>query len=151
MEKIALVTDSTADLTAAMQEKFKVYTVPLKIYFGQQEYLDGELKPADFYKKLAVAPELPRSSQPSPGEFLALYDELCKKYDKIISIHLSSGLSGTVNAARIAAETLPKKVYVVDSKTISLGIGLVVGEAARCIAARMPYGFGSTRGEDQVF
>lgn len=140
MEKIALVTDSTADLTTVMQEKFKVHTIPLKIYFGQREYLDGELMPEEFYKKLAAAPELPRSSQPSPGEFIALYDKLFKKYDKIISIHLSSALSGTVNAARLAAKTLQKKVYVVDSKTISLGIGLVVGEAARCIEAGMPIG-----------
>ena len=137
MEKIALVTDSTADLTMAMQEDFKAHVIPLKICFDQQEYFDGELTSEEFYQSLEVAPELPRSSQPSPGDFIALYDRLLKKHDKIISIHLSSALSGTVNTARLAAETLQRNIYVVDSKTISLGIGLMVGEAARCIGEGM--------------
>jgi DegV family protein with EDD domain len=60
-----------------------------------------------------------------------------KEYDSIISIHLSSALSGTVNAARLAADSLQKSIYVVDSKNISLGIGLMVEEAARCIGEGM--------------
>ena len=138
MEKIALVTDSTADLTTAMVEDFNAHVIPLKICFGRQEYYDGELTSEEFYQSLEVAPELPCSSQPSPGDFIALYNKLLKNYDKIISIHLSSALSGTVNAARLAAETLQKRrIYVVDSKNISLGIGLMVGEAARCIREGM--------------
>lgn len=137
MEKIALVTDSTADLTTTMQKDFNAHVIPLKICFGQQEYFDGELTPEEFYQSLEVARELPRSSQPSPGDFIKLYDKLLKQHDKIVSIHLSSALSGTANAARLAAETLQKNIYVVDSKTISLGIGLMVGEAARCIGEGM--------------
>jgi DegV family protein with EDD domain len=135
--KIALVTDSTADLTPFMKEKFNTHVIPLKIHFGQQEYFDGELTADEFYHNLKTAPELPRSSQPSPGEFIALYEKILKQYDNIISIHLSSALSGTVNAARLAAETLKRNIYVVDSKNISLGIGLMVEEAARCIEEGM--------------
>ena len=138
MEKIALVTDSTADLNMDMQKTFKAHVIPLKIHFGQKEYFDGELGPDEFYQKLETALELPRSSQPSPGDFMALYDRLLKKFDTIISIHLASALSGTVNAARLAAETLQKNIHVVDSKTISLGIGLMVGEAAHCINGGVP-------------
>lgn len=133
MEKIALVTDSTADLTTTMKEDFKAHIIPLKIYFEKKEYLDGELTSEEFYQKLEFASKLPRSSQPSPGDFIALYEKLLKQYDKIISIHLSGALSGTVNAARLASEALQKNIFVVDSKSISLGIGILVGEAARCI------------------
>ncbi|MCW3490337.1 DegV family protein [Dethiobacter alkaliphilus] len=133
MKNIALVTDSTADLTATMKEELNAHVIPLKIVFAHQEYIDGELTAEDFYQKLATAQELPRSSQPSPADFTALYQQLLKQYDQVISIHLSSALSGTVNAARVAADTLQDKIHVVDSKNISLGIGLMVKEAARCI------------------
>ena len=137
MKKIALVTDSTADLTAAMKEEFNAFIMPLKIVFGQQEYVDGELTSEDFYQRLKTSPDLPRSSQPSPGDFSELYSQLLNQYDEIISIHLSSALSGTVNAARVAAETLQGKIHVVDSKNISLGIGLMVKETARYIQEGM--------------
>ena len=135
MEKIALVTDSTADLTPAMKTEYKAHVMPLKILFGEQEYLDGELTSEEFYLRLASARELPRSSQPAPEDFIRLYREILTKYDEIISIHLSTALSGTVNAARLAAESLQAKIHVVDSKNISLGIGLMVAEAAQGIMA----------------
>lgn len=133
MKKIALVTDSTADLTAAMKTEYNAYVMPLKIIFGEQEYFDGELTSEEFYLRLASSRELPRSSQPAPEDFIKLYRELLSKYDEIISIHLSTALSGTVNAARLAAESLQAKIHVVDSKNISLGIGLMVAEAAQGI------------------
>ncbi|NLZ92473.1 MAG: DegV family protein [Firmicutes bacterium] len=130
MKKIALVADSTSDLTAAMRKDYDVHVIPLKIRFGQEEYYDGELNAEEFYQRLKQASELPTSSQPAPEDFIKLYKSLLQKYDEIISIHLSSNLSGTVNAAWIAAESFKAKVHVVDSKTISLGIGLMVNEAA---------------------
>lgn len=133
MKKIALVTDSTSDLTKDMKEEFDAHVIPLKINFGKQEYFDGELASEEFYEKLASAKELPKSSQPSPGDFVELYEKLLEQYDEIISIHLSAALSGTINAARIAAETMQKEIHVVDSATISGGIGLMVEEAASCI------------------
>lgn len=138
MPKIALVTDSTADLTRDMKKKLNVHVIPLKISFGLKEYLDGELTSDQFYKSLESASELPRSSLPSSGDFSRLYQKLLEQHDEIISIHLSSKLSGTVNAARLAADTFKKKIHVVDSKNISIGIGLLVEEAARCIREDLP-------------
>lgn len=138
MPKIALVTDSTADLTRDMKKNLNVHVIPLKISFGLKEYLDGELTSDQFYKSLESASELPRSSLPSSGDFSRLYQKLLEQHDEIISIHLSSKLSGTVNVARLAADTFKKKIHVVDSKNISIGIGLLVEEAARCIREDLP-------------
>lgn len=134
MKKIALVTDSTADLTEEIQKKYNIHVVPLKVRFKDKEYFDGELTSEEFYKKLEKAEELPATSQPSPEDFANMYRKLLKDYDEIISIHISSGLSGTVNAAHLAKQSLDGKIHIVDSKTISLGIGLMVTEAARNIS-----------------
>ena len=138
MKKIALVTDSTADLTPELKEKLNVHVIPLKVRFSQDEFRDGELTPAEFYHRLANSETLPQSSQPSPSEFEELYRKLLTDHDAIISIHLSSGLSGTLNAANLAKAELSKEIHVLDSKNISLGIGLLVREAARLIAEEHP-------------
>ncbi|NLZ53615.1 MAG: DegV family protein [Thermoanaerobacteraceae bacterium] len=134
MKKIALVTDSTADLTDEIKNKYNIHVVPLKVRFKEQEYFDYELTSEEFYEKLSQASQLPVTSQPSPEDFGSLYRKLLKDHDEIISIHISSGLSGTINAANIAKEGLNGKVHIIDSKTISLGIGLMVTEAARNIS-----------------
>jgi len=134
MKKIALVTDSTADLTEEIQKKYNIHVVPLKVRFKDKEYLDGELTSEEFYKKLEQEKELPVTSQPSPEDFANMYRKLLKDHDEIISIHISSGLSGTVNAAHLAKQSLNGNIHIVDSKTISLGIGLMVTEAARNIS-----------------
>lgn len=133
MKKIALVTDSTADLTQELQKQWNIFVMPLKILFGNQTFLDGELTPEDFYQRLAKAQELPKTSQPSPEEFSTMYEDILKKYDEIISIHISSNLSGTLNAANVALEKFKGKVHLVDSRSISLGIGQQVLEAAKGI------------------
>ncbi|HBR34469.1 MAG TPA: DegV family protein, partial [Firmicutes bacterium] len=138
MKKIALVTDSTADLTPELKVKLNVHVIPLKVRFSQDEFRDGELTPAEFYHRLANSEKLPQSSQPSPSEFEELYRKLLTDHDAIISIHLSSGLSGTLNAANLAKAELSKEIHVLDSKNISLGIGLLVREAARLIAEEHP-------------
>lgn len=133
MKKIALVTDSTADLTPLMKQESDAHIIPLKVRLGEEEYLDTEFGADQFYQRLATLKDLPKTSQPSPEEFQTLYRRLLQDYQEIISIHLSSGLSGTLNAARLAAETLRGAVHIVDSKTISLGLGLLVLETARHI------------------
>jgi DegV family protein with EDD domain len=138
LKKIALVTDSTADLTPELKVKLNVHVIPLKVRFSQDEFRDGELTPAEFYHRLANSEKLPQSSQPSPSEFEELYRKLLTDHDAIISIHLSSGLSGTLNAANLAKAELSKEIHVLDSKNISLGIGLLVREAARLIAEEHP-------------
>lgn len=138
MKRIALVTDSTADLTAEMKKELKVYTIPLKVRFGEKEFLDGELTPEEFYRRLAEEKSLPQTSQPSPEEFRRVYQELLTDHDAILSIHLSSALSGTLNAAALAKAQFQQEIEVFDSKNISLGVGLLIREAARLIAEGLP-------------
>lgn len=133
MKKIALVTDSTADLTEEIKKKYDIHTISLNVRFKDQEYADGEITSDEFYRRLAVEKELPRTSQPSPEEISCLYRKLLEEYNEVISIHLSSELSGTLNAANLAKENLKGKIHIVDSKTISIGLGLMAMEAARNI------------------
>lgn len=131
MNKIALVTDSTSDLPSKFALDNGVHIIPMKVRFGEEEFRDEELQGEEFYRRLTEAHELPKTSQPSPEEFIRMYSELFHDYQEIISIHLSSRLSGTINAARLAAEQVKGKIHIVDSKTISLGMALMVQDAAR--------------------
>lgn len=133
MKKIALVTDSTADLTEEMKREYDIYSIPLKVRFGDQEFTDETLSGEDFYNRLAESDELPKTSQPSPDDFSRLYCKLLEEYQEIISVHISSALSGTFNAAFIAKEKFKERVHLVDSKTISLGMGLMLTGAAEAI------------------
>lgn len=138
MKKIALVTDSTADLTTELQKELNVHVIPLKVRFGEEEFYDTELTAEEFYRRLATAAHLPQTSQPSPEDFLRLYRSLLVDHDAVLSIHLSANLSGTLNAAAMAAADLNGRVKLIDSKNISLGISLLLKEAARLIAAAHP-------------
>jgi len=134
MKRIALVTDSTADLTDEIKREYNIHVVPLKVRFKDEEYFDYEITSEEFYQRLESESQLPATSQPSPEDFTQLYSKLLENHDEIISIHISSGLSGTVNAANIAKQGLKGNIHIVDSKTISLGIALMVMEAARNIS-----------------
>jgi len=133
MKRIALVTDSTADLTEKLKLQYNIHSIPLRIRFGDEEFFDGEITNEDFYFRLEKENELPQTSQPSPEEFISLYKRLLEEYQEVISIHISSGLSGTINAARVATEKLKGSIHLVDSKTISMGTGILVMEAAKYI------------------
>ncbi len=134
MSKIAIATDSTADIPPEICKQNNIYVMPLSIVHGDQIYQDGiDIKSEEFYDLLARTDTLPKSSQPSPQDFEQFYHELLQSYDKIISIHLSSGLSGTVNAAYQAGKNFPNRVDVFDSKSISVGIALQVLEAVEKI------------------
>lgn len=133
MKKIALVTDGTADLTDEIQKDCDIHVVPLKVRFGVQEYTGKELTSEEFYRRLAEEEELPKTSQPTPEEFGCLYAKLLEEYQEVISVHVSSALSGTFNAAHIARQKFKDKIHLVDSKTLSLGMGLMLMEAARNI------------------
>jgi len=132
MERISIVTDSTADLPPELLAKYDIVTVPLKIYFGDEEYRERvDIAPTEFYEKLRTSPHHPRTSQPSPAEFAACYERLAQKSDRIISIHLSSKLSGTYQSAVLARDMVKVPVDVVDSRGASMMIGFVVLEAAQ--------------------
>lgn len=135
MKKICIVTDSTADLTPAQAESLGVTVRPLSVVFGDKVYLDGiDIKPDTFYSMLATSSVLPTTSQPSPGEFVEVYERLFSQgCNTIISIHLSSGLSGTFQAAKQAAEHMGKDIRVVDSRSISVGVGVQVVAAAEAV------------------
>ncbi|MCG7213794.1 DegV family protein [Paenibacillus mucilaginosus] len=138
MSGVRIVTDSTADLPADIRKELGIEMVPLKVLFGSEAFADGvDLGPDEFYAKLAAAGSLPTTSQPSPAEFLEVYERLAKEGDgPILSIHLASVLSGTYQSAMLASTMVEggADVTVVDSRSASWGIGNMViaaAEAAR--------------------
>src|SRR5579864_8053457 len=134
---IHIVTDSTADLTPDEAAALGVTIVPLTVFFGDEAFLDGiELDSASFYDKLQKTKDLPRTSQPSPAAFQEAYRRLIEEgADGIISVHLSSKLSGTYQSACTARDTMPEDVRkvpieVIDSLSVSSGMALSIKKAA---------------------
>jgi DegV family protein with EDD domain len=125
-ENTAIVLDSTADYPDGPQRFPNWRVVPLYVRFGQESFRDyTELGPRDFYDRLRTAPELPTTSQPTPGDFLETYREL-ERYERILSLHIPQKLSGTVESARVAGEELGGgKVRAIDSGTVSAGLALL--------------------------
>jgi DegV family protein with EDD domain len=137
---IALVTDSTFDLPEAAQLRFGTVMVPLTISIGGESFLDRvELSSAEFYRRVRLSDELPRSSQPNRADFRRVYEALLKDHESVVSVHLSARLSGTYQSALGAAEEVdPSRVWVVDSRHVSVGLGLVVEAAGEAIRAGEP-------------
>ena len=133
------VTDSGTDLTLspAQLADLNIHVVPLTVTLDEKSYREGlDIQPEDFYRLLEASDSLPLTSQPAAGELAEKYRQLAANDPDIMSIHISSGLSGTVNAARLAAEMVPEvNVSVVDSKTLSAAAGWQVEMAARAAQA----------------
>ncbi len=125
-QNTAVVLDSTADFPDAPQRFPNFRVVPLYVRFGDKSYRDYvEMGPADFYARLQVAAELPTTSQPTPDDFLTAYTAL-GDYERIVSLQISSTLSGTFSSAETAAETLGDgRVRVIDTRTVSASISLL--------------------------
>jgi len=124
-ENTAIVLDSTADFPEAPQRFPNWRVVPLYVLFGDESYRDYvELAPDEFYARLRTAEQLPTTSQPTPGDFLKVYEELAQ-YDRIYSLHISSVLSGTYQSAATAAAELGDKVRTVDSESASAAIAML--------------------------
>lgn len=122
----AVLVDSTADLPDYLLADPNVSMIPLTVYFGDEAYQDWvEMKPAEFYQRLAAAPELPRTSQPSAGAFLEEYKRLRERYERIYSVHLSAHFSGTCASAEVARAQVDG-VKLVDSQLATGGIALLV-------------------------
>ncbi|WP_416150992.1 DegV family protein [Salipaludibacillus sp. HK11] len=135
MSIVKIVTDSTADIPVAIQQELNISVIPLKVHFEEETFEDGvNLTASEFYRKLAKENFIPTTSQPTPHQFETEYRQLFEEYDHpdIISIHLSSKLSGTFQSAYIASQTLGDEipVTVVDSKRASYAIGVIVVEIA---------------------
>jgi DegV family protein with EDD domain len=121
----AIVLDSTADFPEAPERFPNWRIVPLYVRFGEESFRDYvDLGAAAFYGRLRTATDLPTTSQPTPADFLAVYEEL-SAYDRILSIHISGRLSGTSESARTAAEEVGERVRVLDSETASAAIALL--------------------------
>jgi len=127
-----IITDSAADLTREEAQSLKISVMPLYINFPGGQISSNDLTPDDFYERLEnMQPDLPTTAQPSEGQFRALYEQAASEGEEILSIHISSGLSGTINAARLAAQhTAGRLVQVVDSLTLSGGERFQVLSAA---------------------
>jgi DegV family protein with EDD domain len=137
-----IVTDSGVDLTLTPDERrdLNIHVVPLVVNLEGQTYREGiDITADEFYRRLAESDAMPTTSQPSAGDFEAIYRKLATADTEILSIHMSSGLSGTVNSARIAAASVPEaKVTVIDTKTLSVGAAWQVEAAARALRAGWP-------------
>lgn len=130
--RIHIVTDSTCDLTKEEVAQHGIHIVPLTIQIDGETYIDGvDLEPQPFLGLMKNAKNLPKSSQPAPGKFKELYDELGKDGDQIISIHMTGGMSGTVESARQAAQMTDAHVTVIDSRFIAIGLAIQLREAIK--------------------
>jgi DegV family protein with EDD domain len=126
-ENTAIVLDSTADFPEAPQRYPNFRVVPLYVLFGEESFKDYvEMTPDRFYERLQSEAELPTTSQPTPGDFLAAFEELAPHYERIITLTISSKLSGTFGSAQQAAEMLGgEQVRVIDSRTVSASLALL--------------------------
>jgi DegV family protein with EDD domain len=138
MGKIGFVTDSTAYLPPDFQERFGIEVVSLVVSYGDKIIPEVELldKLDEFYSWLCRTPELPTTSQPSVGDFVKAYQRLAERVDSIISVHISTGISGTARTAEVAAGMLPGlDITVIDSGVTSVGLYLILDAAAQAAEA----------------
>ena len=138
--RVALVSDSGADLPEAAAHALGLVKVPLNLSFGDESFVDGvDITPAQFYQRLATSPHHPKTSQPAVGDFKATYRRLLEHHESVLSVHITGGMSGTFqNALAAARQVDPERIRVVDTKHLSVTLGLVleaVGEARRAGAS----------------
>ena len=134
---VRIVTDSTADLTPEQQRAAGITVVPLNVHFGDEVFRDHvDLSTDEFFRRLKASPQLPRTSQPSVGVFEEAYRSLRQGGDEIVSVHLSSKVSGTYNSALMAAQSVGEgKIDVVDSLSTSMALGFIALEGAKLARA----------------
>ena len=135
---IAVVTDSTADIPSDLVEEYGLTTVPAFVRFGEEEFRDKvDIATEDFYSRLARDKDVfPTTSQPSPGDFKSVYDGLLEEHDEIVSIHISSAVSGTyASAVAGAAQADPsgERIKHVDSRSASMATGFMALTAKQII------------------
>lgn len=132
--RVRIVSDSTSDVPKSLIESLGISIIPLNVHFGSETYLDGvDLHSGEFYKLLRVSAKLPTTSQPSVGAFLEMYKKILDEGDLIVSIHVSSKLSGTYESAIQARQETGEddKIIIVDSEHVGPSLALIVIEAAR--------------------
>jgi DegV family protein with EDD domain len=132
-----IVSDRGADLSPEQLEKLSINFAPLRVTLDGKSYTSGiDLHPAEFYQMLDNTESFPTTSQPAAGDFVELYKNLARIDPDILSIHISSGLSGTISSARTAASMVPEaNVTIVDTLTLSVPEGWIVQAAALALKA----------------
>jgi DegV family protein with EDD domain len=136
MSKVAIVTDSTVNIPADYLKNYPIHIVPLQVIWGADTYRDSiDLQPVEFYARLKDAKTMPTTSQPSPAAFSETYRKLIAEGYDILSVHISSRLSGTVDSATQARQNFPgASIAVLDSMTTSMAMGFPILAAARAAA-----------------
>ncbi len=141
-KRYAVITDTAADLPDTATEDFDIHMVPVRVQFGSASYLDKVgMTPQQFFEELQTNPNFPQTSQPAPGDYRRMYDYLGSHFKHVFCISLGRELSGTWQAATSAAERArkPDAITVIDSRSATLGQGLIALYAAECIAAGMEH------------
>ncbi|GIO40751.1 DegV family protein [Paenibacillus apis] len=144
MKQIIIVADSTADVPKAMVEEYGIHIVPMRLAFGEETFIEGiNITVEEFYDRLSKSRDLPTTSQTSPSQYVEVYQNLMQQYPEasIISIHISSGMSGTYQSAVLAKSMVEEEhgeavdITVIDSLSATYGFGLQVVLAARMAKA----------------
>ncbi|MDU1075506.1 MAG: DegV family protein [Clostridium sp.] len=132
MDKIKIITDSSADLPKEVFQKLNIDVLPLLINFGEESHLDGvDINIEELFEKIETSDVFPNTAQVTPPRFVEAYEKYLKEGYKIISIHLSSCMSGTYQSACLAKQMLESDdIYVVDSQNVTSGLGLLAYRAA---------------------
>ena len=142
MSKIAIVTDSTSDIPKNMVNENQITSVPLSVIFEEETFLDDgkQITTEEFYKRLRSAEKLPTTTQPTPKDFVDVYNKLLEDHDRILSIHISKKLSGTINSAEMAKQQMPDApIEIMDSEYVHMPLGFLVLEAAKIAKVGGPY------------
>jgi DegV family protein with EDD domain len=134
---VAMVADSSADLSDAILDRHGITLVPLQVIFGDETFLDRvQLTPEEFYARLRTSPKLPTTSQPTPAEFVKAFRDARDEADAVVAVLLSCGLSGTFQSAQAAVKASGvTNVHLIDSKTASLGLGMLALKGAELAEA----------------
>lgn len=138
---LALVSDTTCDLSDEFVENNDIYFIPVKFLAMERVFIDKvDIIPEDFYRILSSSPTLPKTSQPSFADFARTYEHLLSHYQTIISVHVSGALSGTFRtASQAAANIAPQRIVVLDGKNISVGLGLIMVEGIEALREGLDY------------
>lgn len=131
MAPVRIVTDSTAFLDQEILVKYNIAVVPLYVNFENEVIIDGSISNAEFFAKVRSSAKMPFTSQPSPGDFVKVFEKIIEDGDDIVTIVISSGISGTYESALNAAKMVDmNRIAVIDSKSTAGGLAMLVTEAA---------------------
>lgn len=130
---VRIITDGTSDLSAQRAAELNVHVMPMRVFFGQESFVDGvDITREEFFARLESCQELPTTSQLNPDDFLEVFQKYVDQGDQVVGIFLSSELSGTCQSACIARDMAEGgEIHIVDSRTVTFALALLVEEAAR--------------------